>query len=114
MIEFPCDENYLYAKLAEFRVEDKTNTFLLIEEIDDEGMENLKSKFVNLDELNYLAKRLDSFGMLERDKFNTVVEYQSLTSVKDMINLTFNMGHYTLIQDLSSMEEVGNTLYGDT
>lgn len=110
-IELPCDEKYLYAKLSELHVADMTNTTLFVETIDDESMGRLQNRFVNLDEFNYLAKRLDSFDRRELDKFHAVRRHKNMDSIKDMINLTFNLDHYTLVQDLSNMDAVGQLHY---
>ena len=44
---------------------------------------------VNLDELDYLAKRLDSFDVGESSQFQVMAEKLNLTSMKELINLTF-------------------------
>ena len=44
---------------------------------------------VNLDELDYLAKRLDSFDVGESSQFQVMAEKLNLTSMKALINLTF-------------------------
>ncbi|MFR8531364.1 MAG: hypothetical protein ACLVDB_09625 [Anaeromassilibacillus sp.] len=44
---------------------------------------------VNLDELDYLAKRLDSFDVGESSQFQAMAEKLNLTSMKALINLTF-------------------------
>lgn len=110
-IELPCDEKYLYDKLSELHVADMTNTTLFVETIDDESMGRLQNRFVNLDEFNYLAKRLDSFDRRELDKFHAVLRHKHMDSIKDMINLTFNLDHYTLVQDLSNLESIGRLQY---
>ena len=42
---------------------------------------------VNLDELDYLAKRLDSFDVGESSQFQVMAEKLNLTSMKALINL---------------------------
>ena len=72
-------------------------------------MSELENIFINLDELNYLAKRLDSFDHNEMMQFNAAVREYNMKEMKELINLTFNLQRYTLIQDVSSMEKVGRT-----
>ena len=66
-----------------------------------------KDTFVNLDEINYLAKRMDSFDQKELFSFFAAVEAGDYLSTKDLINLTFNQTCYTLIRDVSNLKSVG-------
>ena len=67
----------------------------------------LKDRLVNLDELNYLAKRMDSFFGDEETQFFEAIKLEHFTEMKDLINLTFNLDKYTLIKDVSDMGKVG-------
>ena len=58
---------------------------------------------VNLDELNYLAKRMDSFFGDEETQFFEAIKLEHFTDMKDLINLTFNLDKYTLIKDVSDI-----------
>ncbi len=66
-----------------------------------------KDTFVNLDEINYLAKRMDSFDQKELFSFFAAVEVGDYLSTKDLINLTFNQTCYMLIRDVSNLKSVG-------
>jgi len=68
---------------------------------------------VNVDELNYLTKRLDSFWGDELPKFNAVVDAENLTSIQDLINLTFNLHNHTLVTDFSDLKKIGLDSYMD-
>ncbi len=50
---------------------------------------------------------MDSFDTQEIKQFFAAIYHCKFSQVKDLINLTFNLSRYTLIQDLSSMEAVG-------
>jgi hypothetical protein len=67
----------------------------------------LEGKDVNLDELNYLSKQLDSFTEDELMQFFVALEYQKADNLKDMINLAFNLDKFTLIRDVGDMIKVG-------
>lgn len=109
-IEFPCSERYLQSKLMEIGMSEAYESELFIEKVKQpEYMFELENMFINLDELNYLAKRLDSFGRNEMMQFNAVAKQYDMKEMKELINLTFNLQRYTLIQDISSMEKVGRT-----
>ena len=66
---------------------------------------------VNLDELDYLAKRLDSFDVGEFSQFQAMAEKLNLTSMKDLINLTFCCQQATVITDFSDLATVGRSHY---
>ena len=66
---------------------------------------------VNLDELDYLAKRLDSFDVGESSQFQVMAEKLNLTSMKALINLTFCCQQATVITDFTNLKEVGRDHY---
>ena len=66
---------------------------------------------VNLDELDYLAKRLDSFDVGEFSQFQAMAEKLNLTSMKDLINLTFCCQQATVITDFTNLKEIGRDHY---
>ena len=74
----------------------------------------LEGRTVNLDELDYLAKRLDSFDVGEAAQFQAMAEKLDLTDMKDLINLTFCCQQTTVITDFSDLESVGRDHYMNT
>ena len=74
----------------------------------------LEGKVVNLDELDYLAKRLDSFDVGEAVQFQAMTEKLDLTDMKDLINLTFCCQETTVITDFSDLNVVGRDHYMNT
>lgn len=66
---------------------------------------------VNLDELDYLAKRIDSFDIGEAAQFQAMAEKLDLTDIKDFINLTFCCQQATVINDFTDLEKVGREHY---
>lgn len=74
----------------------------------------LEGNVVNLDELDYLAKRLDSFDVGEAAQFQAMVEKLDLTDMKDLINLTFCCQETTVITDFSDLGAVGRDHYMNT
>lgn len=67
----------------------------------------LKNTMVNVDELDYLAKRLDSFSTGEAREFEAMACKLGITHIKDFINLTFCCQQATVIADFSDLEKVG-------
>ena len=66
---------------------------------------------VNVEELNYLAKRLDSFDTGEAAQFQAVAHKLELFELKDLINLTFCCQQATVITDFSDLAAVGRDHY---
>ena len=66
---------------------------------------------VNVEELNYLAKRLDSFDTGEAAQFQAMAHKLELSKLKDFINLTFCCQQATVITDFSDLAAVGRDHY---
>ena len=66
---------------------------------------------VNVEELNYLAKRLDSFDTGEAAQFQAMAHKLELFELKDLINLTFCCQQATVITDFSNLDAVGRDHY---
>lgn len=77
-------------------------------------LNRLEGKVVNLYELDYLAKRLDSFDVGEAAQFQAMAEKLDLTDMKDLINLTFCCQETTVITDFSDLNAVGRDHYMNT
>ena len=65
---------------------------------------------VNVEELNYLAKRLDGFDMGEATQFQAMAHKLELSELKDLINLTFCCQEATVITDFSDLAAVGRDI----
>ena len=74
----------------------------------------LEGSKVNIDELDYLAKRLDGFDAVEIKQFQAMADKMKLTDMKDLINLTFSCQQATVISDFSDLEAVGREHYMNT
>ena len=66
---------------------------------------------VNVEELNYLAKRLDSFDTGEAAQFQAMAHKLGLSTCKDFINLTFCCQQATVITDFSDLAAIGRDHY---
>ena len=66
---------------------------------------------VNVEELNYLAKRLESFDTGEAAQFQAMAHKLELFELKDFINLTFCCQQATVITDFSALAAVGRDHY---
>lgn len=84
-----------------------------IESIDSyyEILQCLKGKTVNVDELDYLAKRLDSFCDNEAEAFQAASYALQCKDIRSLINMTFCCQESTVISDFSKLEEAGKSHY---
>lgn len=73
----------------------------------------LESTNINVDELDYLAKRLDSFDCREMAKFGAVAISQNIYAIRALINLTFCCQNVPIVQDFTDLEKVGRCCYMD-
>ena len=74
-------------------------------------LKRLEGARVNLDELDYLAKRLDSFDAGETAQSQRMAEKLNLYEIIDFINLTFCCQRAPVITDFSNLEAVGRAHY---
>lgn len=66
---------------------------------------------VNIDELDYLAKRLDSFDDYEKAQFQGMAERLQLHGVDELINLTFCSQAVTVVTDFNNAAAIGRRHY---
>ena len=71
-------------------------------------LKRLNGQAINVDELDYLAKRLDSFSDGEDAQFEAMAFKLNLSSIKDFINLTFCCQQATVITNFSDLELAGS------
>lgn len=111
-IPFPIpDSEYDQAieLLAGLDIGDATAQDCRVEEVP-AGMPTLNrlvAQNVNVDELDYLAKRLGSFAKGECLQFQAMASALGLSDIKDLINLTFCYQQATVIADFSNLDKVG-------
>lgn len=111
-IEFPCTDTELQQKLTEVRPTDTSPDEIFVQAVHQPTMLSmLEDQFLNMDEVNFLAKRLDSFTYDELLQFYAAAQYEQLQSPKDLINLTYNLPCYTVVHDLRNLEAIGKTHY---
>ena len=116
-VPFPISEGELYARLVEIHAADDSGaapSALVTEVYWPEELSMLKGRDVNLDEINYLARRMESFDALEYDQFLVGITKLENPSMKDLINLTFNLDRFTLCKDVSSYGKIGRAYVMNT
>ena len=115
-IPFPIPHNQ-YAHCMELlealEVGDAVKADCRVEKIDSfyTVLKRTEMRTVNVEELNYLAKRLDSFDTGEAAQFQAMAHKLELFELKDLINLTFCCQQATVITDFSNLDAVGRDHY---
>ena len=110
-IRFPCSETELSKKLGEIGMNpEHLAPMAMVLEIEPSELSVLTDCDVSLDALNYLGKRLDGMDKLERKQFLAVLscdEAEIGYGLKNIINLSYNLARFTLIEDTNDVERVG-------
>ncbi len=110
---FPCTETELSEKLDEIGIhKDHLSPTGMIIDIEPAELSVLTDCEVSLDALNYLGKRMDGMDRLEKKQFLSVLSCDDLNinwGLKNIINLTYNLARFTLIEDTDAPEKIGLT-----
>ena len=107
-IRFPCKETEMSAALERIHAEDVTPLELYVTGVVfPEELNFLQDRFVNLDEVNFLGKRIDGFFGDEEYQFYEAMKSEGFDTLPDLINLSFNLNRYPLIRDISDMGKIG-------
>ena len=69
-------------------------------------LKRLEETLVNLDELDYLAKRLDNIDE-KATTFQGAAAAEGITSIQDFINLTFCYKQVSIVRDFRDLENIG-------
>lgn len=114
-ITFPCSEKDLSKALEKIDAADIYPPVLTVREVvfPDELTE-LEGQDIDLDELNFLAKFMDSFDAKEETRFFAAAACEGFSTPKELINLGMNLSRYSLIGDISDVSKIGWTYMLET
>ena len=114
-IPFPISKEYenTLALLEPLEIGDAVKCDCCVEEIrgDFPALKQLEQSEANLDELDYLAKRLDSFDKYEKTQFQGMAFRLDLHGIDEFINLTFCCQEATVVTDFNNLESLGRRHY---
>lgn len=115
-IPFPIPEEeygHCLELLEALEIGNAVNRDCKVQEVQDGPpiLKRLEGSRVNLDELDYLAKRLDSSDINEAAKFQAMTVKWGLFEMTDLINLTFWCQQARIITDFSDLEDIGRRHY---
>jgi hypothetical protein len=84
---------------------------LVVDSSDENLSKLLRGKACNIDELDFLTKRLDSFDSRELLTYYAAIAANKAETMAEQINLTFNTHCYSLVSDFSDLNAVGKNMY---
>lgn len=111
-IPFPVkteDYDEMMSMMEQLEIGNAVASDCYIESIDSwyTSLKCLEGKTVNFDELDYLAKRLESHDEYEAAQFQSVVALRKAENLPELINLTFSSPQATVVTNFSDLKEVG-------
>ena len=114
-ITFPVDEESMMEQLSGINIGDSNIADCYVAKIsgDVPALCILENNCINVDEMNYLARRIDSFDYYELAKFQGAIAREGNCTIKDLINLTFNLHNYTVVTDFLNLKNIGSNHYLD-
>lgn len=74
-------------------------------------LHRLEQTLVNLDELDFLIQRLDSFDYYEMEQFQALAYAKGVSNVPELINLTFNCQQVTVVGNFADLDAAGKQHY---
>ena len=106
----PCRDSELEEVLRAVNAR-SSNEITIINVMWPEGLRMLNGLTVDADEMNFLAKRMDSFVPMELMKFIAAASVINDMDTCKLINLSFNTERYTLVQDVTDLAQIGKMRY---
>lgn len=114
-IDFPLSDSELQHQLKQIE-ESGIKPCCVLSEVygTDNPLEGLRGKRVYLDEINFLAKRMDSLPEYENKVIAAYVKCKNMSYVGQLINLTYSLNGLTLLTDFTDSGKVGRQLCMDS
>ena len=112
-VAFPCADSKIKQMLAH-RTDDDKYTVYVNELTEPSWMKPIEKTYVNIHELNYLAKRMDAMDDNELAKMGAALSRFGVFDLSQYINYTFNLDRITLVRDISNLQKVGAMHYMET
>lgn len=113
-LKFPMTDAELNLEMRRLGIKETVPMCKIVDVLEDNNLMNLlKGEIVNMDEVNFLARRLGSLSAYERNVLSIYTDSNCIATMKDLINLTYSTQGLSLITDFSEPEQVGKRLYMD-
>ncbi len=112
-LSFPTTTELVQATLSIIGVDGLRNEEIIVTDytISIPGLRSVLGEYASIDELNYLAHRIQGLTPEEQAKFVSALKHgEYADSLQDVINLTYNLDCYELIPEVTTYEEYGRYL----
>lgn len=101
-IELSLSDAELNFQMRRIGIEETVPMCRLVEVSEkDNPLHRFEGQTVNMDEVNFFAKRMESLTEYERKVLSAYAEDYGVATMKDLINLTFSMKGLSLLTDFS-------------
>ena len=99
-IELPLSDAELNLQMRQIGIEETVPMCRLVEVSEkDNPLQRFEGQTVNVDEVNFFAKRMESMTEYERKVLSAYAEDYGVATMQDLINLTFSMKGLSLLTD---------------
>ena len=113
-IELPLSDAELNFQMRRIGIEETVPMCRVVEVLEkDNPLHRFEGQTVNMDEVNFFAKRMESLTEYERKVLSAYVDDYGVGTMQDLINLTFSVKGLSLLTDFSDARQVGIRLYLD-
>lgn len=112
-LTFPTTTELVQAALNVIGVDGLRNEEILVTDysISIPGLQSILGEYAHIDELNYLAHRIQDMTPEEQAKFAAAIRHGEYNhSLEGLINLTYNLDCYELLPDVKDYEDYGRYL----
>ena len=108
-IELPLSDAELNFQMRRIGIEETVPICRLVEVSEqDNPLHKFEGQTVNMDEVNFFAKRMKSMTEYERKVLSAYAEDYGVATMQDLINLTFRMKGLSLLQIFQMPDRSGN------
>lgn len=108
-LTFPTTTELVQATLNIIGVDGLRNEEIIVTDytISIPGLRSVLGEYASIDELNYLAHRIQGMTPEEQAKFVSALKHgEYADGLQDVINLTYNLDCYELIPEVTTYEEL--------
>lgn len=113
-IELPLSDEELNFQMRQMGIRETIPKGKLVKVSEkDNPLQKLEGQFLNMDEVYFFARRMEHLTEYERKVLAVYVNDCDVSTIKDLINLTFSMKGLSLLTDFSDASQVGVRLYTD-
>ena len=113
-IELPLSDEELNFQMRQMGIRETIPKSKLVKVSEkDNPLQKLEGQFLNMDEVNFFARRMEHLTEYERKVLAVYANDSDVSTIKDLINLTFSMKGLSLLTDFSDASQVGVRLYTD-